>query len=747
MRKPILLIVGLSIALAVVTISAQVPQAGLRLWFRADTLAMYVNGTVATWGSLVGKHVAVAQPGTGLTPDVIGDKPAIAFANSAYFLAPAIFPVQRDYTMYIVFKWNGVHSANNMVSGDNRAFYTSAPGVPTVLHSGDFSRLGVSSQAVSGPAVIRLKHHDSSGRTSIALNNVKTSDDVLPRNIDSVIYIGAYLKGNGLNGSIAEILIFDRQLTGSEQLTVETYLHDRYKIVRATDPPTPAIDFLEAPRSLEVVDPEKGLAVRGVVISDSLMSVAVEVFRNGTSISSRTFPNPKRGDTISHFVPVEQELNSYTVSVTSKKLGKAQIDTMLKSSDVAAGTVFTVTGQSNSIFGDGSLPISTWARTFGGNFSQSSGDTSYARSTATGNGGGNNVGAWALGLQNAMADQMRTPSMCISGGVGGTRIEQHLPDVNDRLNLATIYGSWLYRVIKSGSRERIKWLFWYQGESNHDDDNYSTHFDNLRRAWKKDLPNLKYIVVIQIRPGCAGPRHALLRDEQRRLEEFYPDVIVHAAGGLPGHDGCHYAGVGYATLSQQLFEIYRRNELSMQPGVYRAAPTVASAVARQSVDLPFQTVTVTFTRGDDLLMSSDAIIGGQMHKATEAWFANNQTTLHPLSVRVEGSHVLLEFPRSTPIKGISYVPDYTYDDGATIFQGPWLTTRGGVGALSFHNLSVVTGVDSDEPGDRNAAEAVRHIVDLTGSIVGSSVEDLDRLPSGAYLLVTTSGTRKIYHVR
>lgn len=742
MKTNIAFVLHLALAIAVMPASAQVPQAGLRLWFRADTLTKIVNGTVATWGSLVGKHTAVAQPGTGLTPDVIGDRPSIAFANSAFFIAPAIFPVQRDYTMYVVFKWNGVHAANNMVSGDNRAFYTSAPGVPTVLHNGDFSRLGVSSQSVNGPTVIRLKHQDSSGKTSIALNNVKTSDGVIPRNIDSVIYIGAYQKGNGLNGSIAEILIFDRLLTASEQIVVETYLHDRYKIIRAADPPTPAIEFLEAPRSLEVVDPDKGLSVRGVVISDSLTNVAIDVLRNGINVSSRTFANPKRGDTIAHFVPVELELDAYSVIVTSRRLGKAQADTMLKSTDIAAGTVFTVTGQSNSIFGDGSLPISTWARTFGGNFSRSPGDTNYSRSTATGNGGGNNVGAWALGLQNAMADQMRTPSMCISGGVGGTRIEQHLPDVNNRLNLATIYGSWLYRVIKSGSRERIRWLFWYQGESNHDEDNYSTHFDNLRTAWKKDLPNLKYIVVIQIRPGCAGPRHALLRDEQRKLETYYPDVIVHAASGLPGHDGCHYSGIGYATLAQQLFDIYRRNELSMQPGIYRSAPTAVSASNRSAT-----TVVVKFSRADDLMMTSDAIIGGQMRLAREAWFANNQPKLHPLSVNVVGSEVLLEFPRDVTIATLSYVPDYTYDDGTTIFQGPWLTTRSGVGALSFHNLSVVTSVADDVEKDSHTTGELRHIVDLTGRIVGSSASDLDQLPSGAYLLVTTRGTRKVYHVR
>ncbi|MFM8770809.1 MAG: hypothetical protein ACKOE4_02115, partial [Candidatus Kapaibacterium sp.] len=143
MTKHIFIVVGLSLALALETVSAQVPQAGLRLWFRADTLAKVDNGTVATWGSLVGKHVAIAQPGAGLTPDVIGDKPAIAFANSAYFSGPSVFPVQRDYTMYVVFKWNGVHSANNIVSGDNRACFTRSPGVPTVIQIGDFFRVVV----------------------------------------------------------------------------------------------------------------------------------------------------------------------------------------------------------------------------------------------------------------------------------------------------------------------------------------------------------------------------------------------------------------------------------------------------------------------------------------------------------------------------------------------------------------------------------------------------------------------------
>ena len=93
-------------------------------------------------------------------------------------------------------------------------------------------------------------------------------------------------------------------------------------------------------------------------------------------------------------------------------------------------------------------------------------------------------------MQNAIIEKMGTPTMVINGGVGGTSIQQHLPDPNNRLNLSTIYGSWLYRVIQSGSKDRIRWLFWYQGESNSGADDYTALFDQLRNAWLEDLPNL-----------------------------------------------------------------------------------------------------------------------------------------------------------------------------------------------------------------------------------------------------------------
>ena len=186
---------SLRLAIALLTTvmvgEAQTLPAGLRLWLRADTLTVDSAGVIKRWGSIVGGHVAEAQPGTGLTLGTINSRAAIVFANSAFYKAPSVFPVKRDYTMYVVYNWNGVHSANNMVSGENRAFFTSAPGVPTVLHSGDFARLSVSSLTLSGPTVLRVRHTHATGQTSIAHNNAQASDDIIPQNIDSTVYVGA----------------------------------------------------------------------------------------------------------------------------------------------------------------------------------------------------------------------------------------------------------------------------------------------------------------------------------------------------------------------------------------------------------------------------------------------------------------------------------------------------------------------------------------------------------------------------
>ena len=86
------------------------------------------------------------------------------------------------------------------------------------------------------------------------------------------------------------------------------------------------------------------------------------------------------------------------------------------------------------------------------------------------------------------------------------------------------------------------------------------------------------------------------------------------------------------------------------------------------------------------------------------------------------------------------MPDYAYDDATSIYQGPWLVTAGGIGALSFHNVPVVpTSVEEAQQVDV-AENGDFTVYDLTGRYIGDSTVDL---PAGAYICWSRTGTRKI----
>jgi len=687
---------ALSLFLSLSQASTQIPKDGVRLWLRADTLASFItrpggSEQLATWGSLAGGYTCPVITGGVITKKPINGKPALLFNGTSYLEGPSVFPVGSDYTLYLVFDWNGVHSANNMISGQSRALFTSQPGQATLLHSGDFNNLLMSKSAFSGPTIIKVTYVEKTRQAVISYNGKEMASGQIPVNIDSIIYVGAYRGGYCLNGSLAEVLLFNKVHAASERLVIEDYLYKRYSITQFREPPQPPVTVVQAPRNMSVLEPNTPHDIIYRVNTANVRSVVVRTETYGLPVQVKTYDVTVGSIKIIPWTSAPAGFNGSSIIVMADT-GSPLLDTVYVANDIVSGEAFTVTGQSNSIFGDATILPSAFARTFGKNSSSSASDTVYYASKADGNGGGAHVGAWGLHLQNAMADQMQTPSLCINGGVGGTRIEQHLPDANNRLNRATIYGSWLYRIIKSGRQNDIRWLFWYQGESNHGTEDYIKLFGQLYDAWKADLPKLEYVVVVQIRPGCAGPNHAKLRDEQRRLELIYPNVIVHAASGLPAHDGCHYGGQGYGALGTQLFDIFRVNELGMQPGVYRTAPMIQQAVA-----LSPTTIRVNFSRAEGLRMTSDVLVGNVVRRPVDAWFANNDGKLHPTSVRTEGASVVLSFSR--PVTSVSYVPDYAYDDGSTVFQGPWLVNGNGIGALSFHDVPVVTTDIRDDQAD------------------------------------------------
>ncbi|MCX6139525.1 MAG: hypothetical protein NTX15_01610 [Candidatus Kapabacteria bacterium] len=734
--------------LAAFSLQAQVPQSGLTFWLRADSLVtVNAQNQLTAWKNIIDQRAALVPAGSSaVTIAPVNGRAAMVLDGAGYIEAPSLMPVGEDYTLVVVAKLNNVGATNNIVSGENRALYCGGTVFPRMLHNGNFSQQSVSTVGLDGLSIVRLRFNNTSGIARIAINNKEGAADPIPSNTDSVIYLGAYQRGNLYSGQIAEVLVYKRELQGADLVALDTYLHARYAVPRVPDPPPPMIAFDVLPQSLLVAKCNDSLFVKGTVLSSRVKGVNIIVDTNGVVVTSKNISTPTVGTQFSAGFVVEQGQHLYNIVVTVDTDG-VQRDTVVNNRGITCGEVITITGQSNSIFGAPGINPSQWARTYGSNASSNRSDTAYKPSSAAGSGGGPDVGAFGLYMQNRIADDMKTPTLVINGGVGGTRIEQHLPDPNNRMNLGTIYGSWLYRVTTSGSKERIRWLFWYQGESNGDDDDYLSLFDQLRTAWHEDLPNLQNIVVVQIRPGCGPDGHEKIRDMQRKLEYRHPDVIVHAASGLPFHDGCHYGTDGYVTLGEQLYNIYKINELAVPPGKYSTSPTITAATC---VDKPCNNVRLMFKRADRLRMTPDVSIGGFMRTARDAFYANSDPTMLPLAVNVTDDAVELQF--ASPVSRVTYIPAKNYSTNPTTYEGPWLVTERGVGVITFNNvdvqpLSVAEEEIVAEELGIGQWEQGNVIVDLRGRVVASSKEEIQRLPSGVYVARVAGRTAKMVVVQ
>lgn len=705
--------------LATTALTAQIPSEGLRTWWRADRGVTTDNGAlVSSWTSADGgaaAAVATEQARPTLVANAVNGHPVVRFNGSSTYLdGPQTFPVDTDYTLYIVARIGSLPGANNMLSGDRRAFWLNSADRPRVLHAADFGQQAVSDVGMFTDrfSVVRVSFRRSTSTVSMFVNNMRGAIDApVPVNDDPKIYIGAFQRGNVFNGDIAEILVYGRTLTPDEITRVDTTLHRRYAIPRALDPRPPSVVFDRVPKPLALVPMGQPLRCQGAVVDPSVRRVVMTLDSSTVpSTHTATWERATSPDsTFSVTWPLEVGLHTYRCIVTIT-FDDGRVDTIVNAPDIVCGEVIAVNGQSNSIWPDPTLTPSPWARTFGSNAGSSASDTAFYRSVTQGAGGGPNVGAWGAYLQGRIAEDLGIPTCVINGGVGGTRIEQHFPDPVNRTNLGTIYGSWLYRLRLSGLASHVRWLFWYQGESNAGSDRYDELFATLYRAWHEDLPNLERIVVIQIRPGCGGADHALLRDAQRRLEDMYPDVYVHAAAGLPGHDGCHYQPVGYQTLGEQLYRIHKMARLSMGPMFPGTAPRLDRAeVVLQQDRVP--EVHVHMRRGNGLHMTSDTMVDGGMRRATDAFFFDRDPSARPRSVTVRGDTLILMVGDGPVPTSVSYVPDTHYPGTTTVYQGPWLVNVDGVGALTFHDVPLTAvGVQDVKEGIVGDARVV-HVGD------------------------------------
>jgi len=268
-------------------------------------------------------------------------------------------------------------------------------------------------------------------------------------------------------------------------------------------------------------------------------------------------------------------LIKYRIEFGTVNAGKAEV--LERVGNLLCGDAFLIEGQSNAVSTDwGSKEgdsSSTWVRSFG----SMEGDTKPGWGDAVRRDGGRwQIGYWGMEVANHIVATQKIPVCVINGAVGGTRIDQHQPNILDRTDSSTIYGRWLARIQQARLTHGIKAVFWHQGEADQGADgpdggygceNYQQYFVDMSAAWKTDMPNIQHYYLFQIWPNACSQGGTSfsdkLRDVQRRLPRYYSHMSIMSTLGIKPEGGCHYPAAGYAEMARLMIPLVEKNSYSL----------------------------------------------------------------------------------------------------------------------------------------------------------------------------------------
>jgi hypothetical protein len=303
-------------------------------------------------------------------------------------------------------------------------------------------------------------------------------------------------------------------------------------------------------------DKNEGTLYYNGSLTEAADSVFLKLYADDKLIKTES-QKPKADKTYAFAVKLQAGLIKYKVEFGIKSGSTETLRQMVN--NLVCGDAYIIDGQSNAVAynyanetnrPDLTRHSSPWIRSYGGN-GESGGDP-------TAGGWGNAVverltpdspdrihfiGVWGMAMAKKLVEDQKMPICILNGSVGGTRIDQHMPDPANHYDTTngaySIYGRLLTRVAAAKLTHGIRGVLWHQGEADQGSDGpdggygcetYQQYFVDLSAAWKQDYPNIRHYYLFQIWPNsCSqgGNRHSdKLRDVQRCLSRLYSSMSV-----------------------------------------------------------------------------------------------------------------------------------------------------------------------------------------------------------------------------
>ena len=221
----------------------EIPAAGLSLWMRADAgITIDANNNVSQWQDQSFASYLSAQATVTNSPKLVNDaqtgKAALSFSGNQWLNGTTTLPVNQDITI-ITLASNATPSVYSEIcaigvspsaTGRMRGY-----GYQNSMAQFDVYQAAVTtgSAPIAGrPVIASVLYSKSSGVVSFYMQGVangagglSTSDVASGFIFGRAGWVGAYW-----NGTISEILVYNRQLSSSERLQAEVYLSNKYGV-------------------------------------------------------------------------------------------------------------------------------------------------------------------------------------------------------------------------------------------------------------------------------------------------------------------------------------------------------------------------------------------------------------------------------------------------------------------------------------------------------------------------------------
>lgn len=373
-------------------------------------------------------------------------------------------------------------------------------------------------------------------------------------------------------------------------------------------------------------------------------------------------------------VPVPSELTAFEIRLSL--IGGSQPEPFFSVSDIVAGDIFVVEGQSNAVSaqysGDANENQGPFVRSFGRNVEDgaaSAADETWRVANGNAGSGEAGIGQWPMRMAARLAAAHETPIGIINGARGGKPIDYFQRNDANTTDPATNYGRLLTRMQNADLTGSVRAFLWYQGEN--DGAGFQVHHDGfvaLKEDWAADYPGVERIYVTQVRAGCGGDLIAL-QEVQRKLADDFENMTVMSTTGLDAHDGCHYAYEnGYRELGDRYAALLGRDLYGETPDTDVEPPNPASAQFAEGgsqiiIDMRNDQSALTIGAG----ANADFRLEGSAATISAATF-------------VDGGLVLTVNGDASGATGVTYLGHPQ--------AGPWVLNENGIGLLTFHNLAI-----------------------------------------------------------